>query len=164
MITPISILSNSPAETAQIAQIISGFCQFGHIIMLDGELGTGKTHFVKSFAEAVGSSDLVTSPTFTIANFYKIDKGNILHIDAYRLSGITEFRELGLSDFFAESIVLIEWGTQILEDFDDYLSISLQYVAGSNDSRQIIITHSGQQWAGKIKAILQQISNKAEWK
>jgi len=131
------IKSTSTEETQNIASKISSFFKAGDIIILEGNLGAGKTHFVKGFAENLILENDVKSPTFSIANFYKTqEKTEILHIDLYRLSTIEEFINLGLNDYFQNTIVFVEWGKQFSECFDEYIVISLQ--KGEVDDDRII--------------------------
>ncbi|WP_428658120.1 tRNA (adenosine(37)-N6)-threonylcarbamoyltransferase complex ATPase subunit type 1 TsaE [Runella sp.] len=150
-----SIISKNEEETGTIAQLIAPNVDLGDVIILDGNLGTGKTHFVKAFAGKLGSPNPVTSPTFTIANFYTLNQGNLLHIDTYRLSGISEFRDLGLEDYFSQSIMLIEWGTKVITEFDDYLLISFEFV--DLNTRKITLSYVGEQWAAKFNSLVQKL-------
>ena len=108
----------------------------GDLIILDGDLGAGKTHFVKGFTEGYSSKDLVTSPTFSIANFYRTNKFDILHIDLYRISTVEEFKDLGLTDYFDQSIVLIEWGKKFEDYFDEYMLVSFE---SKGDNERLIM-------------------------
>jgi len=120
------IKSYSEEDTRKVAQKIARLFHLGDIIVLDGDLGAGKTYFVKGFTDGLQSKDLVSSPTFSIANFYRTDTSDILHIDLYRISNIDEFNDLGLSDYFDQSIVLIEWGKKFANYFEEYLLISFE--------------------------------------
>jgi len=138
------ILSKSQEDTQNIARKTASFFHPGDIIILDGDLGAGKTHFVKGFTESYNSKDLVTSPTFSIANFYRTVEFDILHIDLYRISSIEKFKDLGITDYFDTSIVLIEWGKKFADYFDEYMLVSLES-QGDNDR---LITFTGN--SGKI--------------
>jgi tRNA threonylcarbamoyladenosine biosynthesis protein TsaE len=137
------IISKSANETTKIAKSMANCFNLGDIIILDGDLGTGKTQFVKGFTDALGSTDLVTSPTFTIAQFYNFPKGSVLHIDTYRLSGINEFKDTALTDFFPQSIVLIEWGSKIVDEFEDFTLIKFENVKANKNHRQITLSFGG---------------------
>jgi tRNA threonylcarbamoyladenosine biosynthesis protein TsaE len=137
------IVSKSANETIKIAKTIAPYFQLGDVIVLDGDLGTGKTQFVKGFAAELGATDPVTSPTFTVAQFYNAKIGSILHIDTYRLSGVNEFKDTALSDFFPQSIVLIEWGAKIIDDLEDYIFIKFENVAANKDHRTISFSCAG---------------------
>jgi len=134
------IISKHPNETKKLGSLIAPILKRGDIIILDGNLGTGKTHFVKSIAAALQYEELVTSPTFAIANFYEAPSEKILHIDAYRIDSINEFRALGLYEYFPESIVLIEWGTKFIEDFERYFHIKFDYVDEHDEHRKISLS------------------------
>jgi tRNA threonylcarbamoyladenosine biosynthesis protein TsaE len=120
------ILSKSKENTLNIARKTASLFHPGDLIILDGDLGAGKTHFVKGFTESYNSKDLVTSPTFSIANFYRTGEFDILHIDLYRISTIEEFKDLGITDYFDQAIVLIEWGKKFTDYFDEYMLVSLE--------------------------------------
>jgi tRNA threonylcarbamoyladenosine biosynthesis protein TsaE len=148
------ILSKNQEDTIDIARQTAPFFQPGNLIILDGDLGAGKTHFVKGFTEGYNSKDLVTSPTFSIANFYRTGRFDILHIDLYRISTIEEFRDLGLTDYFDQSIVLIEWGTKFADYFEDYMLISLE----SKGYNERLITFTGN--SEKQDSIITELKNK----
>jgi tRNA threonylcarbamoyladenosine biosynthesis protein TsaE len=131
-----SIISDSEDHTQAIAKEIAPIFRPGDVIILDGDLGAGKTCFVKGFTEGLRSKDVVTSPTFSIANFYRTNElSGILHIDLYRITTIDEFNDLGLVDYFEQSIVLIEWGKIFLEIFESCLLISFQI---KNDHSRVL--------------------------
>jgi tRNA threonylcarbamoyladenosine biosynthesis protein TsaE len=155
--TTFQVLSKSANSTAKIAQTLAPFFNLGDVIVLDGDLGTGKTQFVKGFTEALGSSDLVTSPTFTIAQFYNCPKGSVLHIDTYRLASINEFKDTALADFFPQSIVLIEWGSKIMEELEDYMCIKFDNVAANKNHRTITFSAFGQESERKLKILEQKL-------
>jgi tRNA threonylcarbamoyladenosine biosynthesis protein TsaE len=128
-------ISKSEERTKNMAKAIAHLFRPGDVIVLDGDLGAGKTHFVKGFAEGFHSADIVTSPTFSIANFYRTDRFDLLHIDLYRIATADEFHDLGLSDYFDRSIVLIEWGMKFSECLDEYLLVSFKL---ENDGDRLI--------------------------
>jgi len=145
------ILSNSQEDTKNIAQKAARFFHPGDLIILDGDLGAGKTHFVKGFTEGFSSKDLVTSPTFSIANFYRTGGFDILHIDLYRISTIEEFKDLGLTDYFDQSIVLIEWGLKFADYFDEYMLVSFE---SKGDNERLITFTGNSKKIDEIKNIL----------
>src|SRR4051812_38993464 len=103
-----SVTSRGREETRAIALALAPLLQPGDAMLLKGPLASGKTAFVQELVAALGSKAEVTSPTFTIAQFYPLPSGTFLHIDAYRLSSVAEFRDLALEDFMAESITAVE--------------------------------------------------------
>jgi ATPase, YjeE family len=120
------ILSESEANTMNIAKTIASVFKMGDVIVLEGDLGAGKTHFVKGFADGVNSKNVVTSPTFSIANFYKSPVITLLHIDLYRINTLNEFYDLGLIDYFDQSVTMIEWGMKFEDFVDEFLLISIE--------------------------------------
>ena len=107
--------SVSPAETKHIAEDFTESLQGGEILLLSGELGVGKTVFVKGLARGLGIDERdVTSPTFTLMNSYR-GRLTLYHIDLYRLSSLREIDALGLDDFIGRSRALtaIEWGERV---------------------------------------------------
>src|SRR5829696_5776937 len=127
----------SREETARVAAALALFLRAGDAILLKGPLASGKTAFVQELVAALGSAAEVTSPTFTIAQFYPLPSGTFLHIDAYRLSSVAEFRDLALEDFIAESITAVEWGDIVEQDFPHALSIDFEFVANEDNSRTL---------------------------
>src|SRR5690348_342361 len=95
----VAVTTKGAEGTGTIAGLLAPHLRPGDAVLLKGGLATGKTTFVKALAAAMGSTALVTSPTFTLAQFYPSPQGTILHVDAYRLSGIHEYRDLGLDDY-----------------------------------------------------------------
>ncbi len=153
-------ISKSEHETKHIAQTIASCFNLGDLILLDGDLGTGKTYFVKGFAEGIGSADPVTSPTFSLANFYSARNGmELLHIDLYRVESVDEFNDLGLTDFFPQTITVIEWGMKFAGIFDDYFSVSLAYCSDKKDAREITLSCTGEKHIATMNSIAQKLPN-----
>src|SRR5215217_5690382 len=123
-----SVVCNSREETRAVAVALAPFLRSGDAMTLKGALAGGKTAFVQELVAALGSKAEVTSPTFTIAQFYPMPAGTFLHIDAYRLSSVAEFRDLALEDYIAESITAVEWGDVVEQDFPHALTIDFEFV------------------------------------
>jgi tRNA threonylcarbamoyladenosine biosynthesis protein TsaE len=155
----LQFVSRSEEETQKLAGALAAFLNEGDLILLDGELGTGKTHFVKGIAQGMGSRDNVTSPTFSLANFYKTDRADILHIDVYRIETMAEFADTALSDYFPQCVVLVEWGAKFEAYFDDYLSVSIDYLEAENQSRKITLRSQAEQYFPALNRLAQTISN-----
>ncbi|MFD2114839.1 tRNA (adenosine(37)-N6)-threonylcarbamoyltransferase complex ATPase subunit type 1 TsaE [Paenibacillus yanchengensis] len=106
-------LSESVEDTERLAGWIASLVEQGTVITLDGDLGAGKTTFSQAFARALGVTEQVSSPTFTIIKEYNGDQLPIYHMDVYRLS-IQEADELGLDEYiYGDGITLIEWASII---------------------------------------------------
>jgi tRNA threonylcarbamoyladenosine biosynthesis protein TsaE len=109
------IISNSGEETMNLAKKIAPSLKLGDVIILTGDLGSGKTKFVEGILEYFGLQDEISSPTFTIVNEYNAKNQNIYHFDVYRLEDVDEFYAIGGDEYFDKGICLIEWGECVLE-------------------------------------------------
>jgi tRNA threonylcarbamoyladenosine biosynthesis protein TsaE len=149
---------SSIERTCTIAAEVSPSLKLGDVLILTGGLAAGKTSFVKGLASALGSDNAVTSPTYAIANFYDISLGKLLHIDAYRLSGLPEFIDLGLEDFLADSITVVEWGDLIAEAFAEYLTIQFTRTDAEETHRQLTFSHVGERWRLEVASLKDRLS------
>ena len=149
----LTVTCRSREETRGVALALAPQLQAGDAMMLKGPLASGKTAFVQELVAALGSKAEVTSPTFTIAQFYPLPSATFLHIDAYRLSSVAEFRDLGLEDFMAESITAVEWGNIIEEDFPKALSIDFEFVANEDNSRRMTFSASSEKWQSRLASL-----------
>ena len=145
------IISESEAGTKKTAQNIASIFKQGDVLILEGDLGAGKTHFVKGFAEGMNSKNVVTSPTFSIANFYKSPDISLLHIDLYRINTLNEFYDLGLIDYFEQSVTMIEWGLKFEDYVEGYLLITIEI--RDNNSRLITFESKGDNYNSLIDSI-----------
>lgn len=93
------------------------------IILITGEVGTGKTTLIKEYCKLIGVEEIVNSPTYTLINEYQNKRGKIVHMDLYRVKDINEINELGLFEYFENNIVIIEWPEIILNMIDIKYSI-----------------------------------------
>lgn len=110
------LVSLSPKETHSIGKKIGEQAKPGQIYCLDGDLGVGKTIFTQGFAEGLGITEPVSSPTFTIVQQYDEGRMPLYHFDVYRIGDISEMDEIGYEDcFFGEGVCLIEWSQLIPE-------------------------------------------------
>ena len=93
------------------------------IILITGEVGTGKTTLIKEYCKLIGVEETVNSPTYTLINEYQNKRGKIVHMDLYRVKDINEINELGLFEYLENNIVIIEWPEIILNMIDIKYSI-----------------------------------------
>lgn len=107
------VFSNSLTETEKIAAAFAKTLQPGDVVLLDGEMGAGKTAFTKALVKALGVDAEVTSPTYAYMHEYG---GKVYHFDFYRLSSGEDAEALGLTDYFyAGGISVVEWGSNVLD-------------------------------------------------
>ena len=114
-------ISNSVEDANKIAKEFARTIEPGQIVLLVGDLGAGKTAFVKGVVKALhGDPDQVTSPTFTIVNEYSLDDFPIYHFDLYRLENPNELYNIGFEEYFYGSgVCFIEWPERASDFFDD---------------------------------------------
>lgn len=101
-------------QTLALAKSIAKDFTGGEILLLQGDLGAGKTAFTKGVANALCINSIVTSPTFTIMNVYSSGKLNLYHFDMYRIQDDSEIRELGFNEYIGakDGVCCVEWFTQ----------------------------------------------------
>jgi tRNA threonylcarbamoyladenosine biosynthesis protein TsaE len=111
-----TLISNSPAETEAIGRQVAENIGIGSVLALTGDLGSGKTLFVKGVVAGLGSSANVTSPTFTILHEYRGGRLPVYHFDLFRVENPQALSRLGLDDyFFGDGISVIEWADRFPE-------------------------------------------------
>ena len=105
--------SNSPKETENIAKAFAKSLKCGDVVCLNGDLGVGKTAFVQGLTKALGVTDPISSPTFTIVNCYN-STIPIYHFDVYRIDDCDEMYEIGYEEYvYGDGITIIEWPEKI---------------------------------------------------
>ncbi len=139
----LKVITNSADETMLVAEKLAKTVGKSVIFTLVGDLGAGKTHFVKGFVKGIGSNNLVTSPTFTLLNIYEGGKVPVYHFDMYRLSSKEEAEELGFAEYFdlssLDGIVFVEWPSQV-EGLINCPHIEIKIDKIDDNKRQIILS------------------------
>lgn len=148
------IKTYSDKDTKIFAAKIASIFEKGDLILMVGDLAAGKTQFVKGVAEFFKYDKVATSPTFSIANFYTCFNNTILHIDLYRLDTINEFQDLGLDEYFPESITFIEWGNKLLDYFDEYFLIEFKHCEVKSNCRELSIKVKGENLINRFSEII----------
>jgi len=119
------IISYSEENTKKIANNLAKKLKLGDVIVLSGDLGSGKTKFTEGILSYFKLEKEISSPTFTIVNEHNSKNINIYHFDVYRLAGIDEFYAIGGEEYFSKGICIIEWGEIITDALpDNYLKIN----------------------------------------
>lgn len=132
----------SPEQTKKLGEVLASFLQPGDLVILDGDLGAGKTIFTKGIGLGLGiTEDLITSPTYTLINEYR-GRYPLYHFDVYRLNEPAELEDLGYEDYFySNGISIIEWGNLIKSYLPtDYLEI-IFHKAAENERRLQFVSH-----------------------
>jgi tRNA threonylcarbamoyladenosine biosynthesis protein TsaE len=124
--------SSSAAQTINFGRLFSRILKGGHVVVLEGDLGGGKTTFTKGVLAGLGHKGRVLSPSFTLLRQYNFKNLSVYHLDLYRLESSDIFY-LGVDDFLysGKIITLIEWGDKIKEELDKYIKIKFVF-SGSN--------------------------------
>jgi tRNA threonylcarbamoyladenosine biosynthesis protein TsaE len=131
------IISHSAADTFEAARALAAMMHPGDVLALVGDLGAGKTHWVKGLAAGLGSDAQVTSPTFTLIHEYGGGRLPLYHIDCYRLETAAELLAAGLDDYLdGRGVLAIEWA----EKFPELIPSSARWVRftiGEGEERRI---------------------------
>ena len=149
----LTCVTHSPEETAHLAGTIGKIIREGTVICLDGELGVGKTLFVRALARTLGVESDVTSPTFNLMNIYEA-ACPIVHFDLYRLTSEEELEDIGFYEYAeaTEGIVLIEWAEKFPDAMPaDHLSVRIE--ALNDEERQFTFVAKGK----KSRALLEEL-------
>ena len=135
-------VSNSPEETEELGATLAGRLSAGTVVAFTGDLGAGKTAFVRGIARGLGISGRVTSPTFTIVNEYDGGRLPLFHFDMYRLSSAGELYDIGWEDYLARGgVCAVEW-SEIVSDAleeNELIRVDIKNECG-NDDRTITVT------------------------
>ena len=122
---------NSLDEIPEVANKIINKLQY-KLITFEGEMGAGKTTFIKEFVKALGTNDDVSSPTFSIVNEYETDSGIVYHFDFYRLNHEEEALDFGIEEYlYSNQYCLMEWPNKIVNFIpDEHHTITIENVDG----------------------------------
>ena len=145
------IISNSVKQTQEIAAKLAKCLKPGDVIALIGNLGSGKTAFVKGLVRGLGiSKSKVLSPTFVLMRQYK-GKMTVNHFDLYRLKNIQQLREIGYEEyFFSDGITVIEWADRVKEALPkEYLEIGFDFL--DKNSRCLKFKAYGKRYADHLR-------------
>ncbi len=137
--------TRSAAETTGLGRHLGGLLRPGEVVLLTGELGTGKTTFVRGLAVGLGVNERVRSPSFQIVRTHEGGRYPFVHIDLYRLGSATEVLDLGLEELIAPpAVAAIEWGDKASPIAGpDYLELEFAWSSEEEDTRTIRFLPSG---------------------
>ncbi len=145
--------TNAPDQTRDLAAAVATLARAGDLVLLVGDLGAGKTAFSQGFAMALGVTEPVTSPTFTLANRYE-GRLQVNHLDVYRLDHLSEVNDLDLPEVLDDdAVTLIEWGDAIVAALPaDYLEVTIALGDGDDD-RTFVVRVVGPSWAARRRGL-----------
>lgn len=134
-------------ETKEIAKSLADFLKEGSVLLLEGNLGAGKTTFTKGIAEGLGIKEVIKSPTYTLIREYQSGRLPLYHMDVYRLEEVGG-DELGLEEYFqGEGVSIVEWATFIPEDLPkEFLKIKLVPMGKDFSERDLVFEPVGAQY------------------
>lgn len=153
MIGELRLVTRSADDTLAFAGGVAGLLRAGDVVVLAGDLGTGKTTFARGVARALGIDEPVTSPSFTIVREYE-GRLPLVHVDVYRLGRLQELHDLGFDEIIGgEAVVLVEWGDAVVSLLPrDRLEVRLE-APGADDERLVSVTALGPAWAPRLDAL-----------
>lgn len=142
----LKFISHNENETLSFGKKLASFLKKEDIIVLTGELGSGKTKLTEGILTYYGLEDEISSPTFTIVNEYVKDNIKIFHFDVYRLEDSSEFYAIGGEEYFENGICIIEWG-EIIQDALPKNYIHIQFERNDDENTRILnITSYGEKY------------------
>jgi len=137
----VTTTTHSESETGDAGRALAASLRAGAVVLLTGDLGAGKTAFVRGLAEGLGvSRDEVSSPTFTLVQEYRGGRLPLFHVDLYRLNDPREIDDLGLDEIADEGVLAIEWAEKMRAAPPESIRVSIEH-DGDSDRRITIEPH-----------------------
>ena len=144
--------SRSEQDTMELAENIESEKFPGMIICLDGELGSGKTVFVKGFAKSLGIEENITSPTFNIVKEYQTGELPLYHMDVYRLEDTNE--DIGFNDYFSsDAISIVEW-SELISDALPEERLDIKFKLIDENTRVLVLKPYGQKYEDLVNYVI----------
>jgi len=142
-----SFLVTDPDQMHELGLKIAAALKAGDLVLLNGELGAGKTTLTRGIGEGLGAEGTVQSPTFVLARTHRTQKGpKLVHVDAYRLQSALELDDLDID--FGRSIVVVEWARDYIDGIaQSWLSVDIDR-SSDDEVRRVEITGHGPRWQG----------------
>jgi len=143
--------SHSPAETRRIGERLARLLQPGDVILLQGELGAGKTCLSQGIGRGLKVQEAVKSSSFVLINYYH-GRLNVYHSDLFRLSGPEEVADLGLEENAADGVLLVEWPEVAFDELPrDHLLIRFETLSGSG--RRLTFEARGERYEALLREL-----------
>jgi tRNA threonylcarbamoyladenosine biosynthesis protein TsaE len=145
--------THTAGETHALGQRIGALLRPGDVVVLDGDLGTGKTVMAKGIAVALGVTDPVVSPTFTVVREYDAPTP-LVHVDVYRLDHLQELHDLGFDDLVGgDAVTVVEWGERVSAALPGERLRVLLEPGDGDDDRVVSVEAAGTTWADRRAAL-----------
>jgi len=144
-------LTRGAGETHELGRALAELLRPGDVVLLMGDLGTGKTCFAQGLARGLGVEDQVTSPTFTLMREYR-GRISLYHLDAYRLHGSGDLYAIGVDEYLdMEGVLVVEWGDRAGGFFDmERLEVRFSFMDGE-EQRRLVFTPRGSSWSQRLQ-------------
>lgn len=150
-------ITSSPWDTETLGECLGKLSKRGMVLCLIGDLGVGKTEFVKGFAKGLEVADYITSPTFTIVNQYE-GKLPLYHFDVYRINDVDEMYEIGYEEYiYGQGVCVIEWAN-LIEDIlpEERVTVKIEKdLEEGLDCRKIKIETIGESYSSLIREMIE---------
>ena len=144
--------SRSIDDTMELAENIESEKFPGMVICLDGELGSGKTVFVKGFAKGLGISEIVTSPTFNLIKEYNSGEMPLYHMDVYRIEEADN--TIGFDDYFnSDAVSIIEWSDMILDKLPKE-RLDIKFIIIDENTRILVLKPYGEKYEDLVNSVI----------
>ena len=149
----ISARTKSAEDTRDLARALAPYVRGGDVVLLAGDVGTGKTTFTQGFGDGLGVTEPITSPTFILMRRYD-GKLPLVHVDVYRLEHLQEVLDLGLAEMLDDGgVALIEWGDVVAPALPaDFLEVRFEYGVGDDD-RDVQLRTVGPGWSARVRVL-----------
>ena len=137
------MITHSPGETRAFGERLARQLRAGDVLLLQGNLGAGKSELTRGIARGLGVTDTVTSPSFTILNVYEDGRVPLYHFDWYRLQSAEELYEMGMDEYLGgDGVAVVEWPSQCPEAIpEDCLEVAIEPLGESE--RRLTLTPRG---------------------
>jgi tRNA threonylcarbamoyladenosine biosynthesis protein TsaE len=146
------VRSRSAVATRELASALGALLEPGDVVVLAGDLGSGKTTFAQGVAAGLDVAEPVTSPSFTIVQEY-VGRVPVAHVDVYRLDRFQELHDLGLDELLDERVTLIEWGDVVAPALPASHVVVRLELGDGDDDRTIEIEAHGPGWSTRLERL-----------
>jgi tRNA threonylcarbamoyladenosine biosynthesis protein TsaE len=147
----LEFLTRDEEETKKLGKNLASILKEGDVISLSGELGSGKTVFVKGLAEGLKAEEEVTSPSFVLLNIYP-GRIKLYHFDLYRITAEEFWETVGGDFFYEDGVVVLEWGEKV-EKLLPSASLKVKFERGEKEKERKIIFDLGPEWEKRLESL-----------